>query len=166
MSAVLWRGLLRLAVAGVAAAAVVVVVVPAAAAAPFDVTNTNNSGPGSFRQAVLDANLAPGADTITFSVEGTIQLTGGTIIVAGTLAIEGPGADRVTLRGNATSGFLQTQPTTNLSVAGLTFADGSNPGGGGGVITNNGGTVAVEDVAFLRNSASYGGAIESSNIGT
>ena len=127
MPTVLWSGLLRLAVAGVAAAAVVAVVVPAAAAATFDVTNTSNSGPGSFRQAVLDANLAPGPDTVSFAVEGTIRLTSGAIIVAATLAIEGPGADRLTLSGNGTSGILQTQPTTNLSVAGVTLADGSTP---------------------------------------
>ena len=167
MLAVRRSGVLRVAVAVVAAAAVVAVVVPAAAAAPFNVTNRNNSGPGSFRQAVLDANLAPGPDTITFAVEGTIQLTGGAIIVGATLSIDGPGADKLTLSGNGTSGFLQTQgPGTNLSVAGVTFANGSHPGQGGGVITNFGGTVAVEDVAFLRNSASYGGAIENSNGGT
>ena len=167
MPTVLWSGLLRFAVVGVAAAAVVAVVVPVAAAAPFTVANTNNSGPGSFRQAVLDANLAPGPDTISFAVEGTIQLTGGALVVGATLAIEGPGADRLTLSGNGTSGFLQTQgPGTNLSVAGVTFADGSHPGQGGGAINNNGGTLAVEDVVFLRNSASYGGAIENHSGGT
>ena len=165
MPTVLWSGLLRLAVAGVAAAAVVAVVVPAAAAATFNVTNTNNSGPGSFRQAVLDANLAPGPDTVSFAVEGTIRLTSGAIIVAASLAIEGPGADTLTLSGNRTSGILQTQPTTNLSVAGVTLADGSTTGGGG-AIANNGGTVAVEDVVFLRNSAFAGGAIENANGGT
>ena len=166
MSTVLWSGPFRLAVAGVATAAVVAVVVPAAAAATFNVTNTNNSGPGSFRQAVLDANLAPGPDKVSFGVDGTIQLTGGLIIVAATLAIEGPGADRVTLSGNGTSGILQTQPTTNLSLAGVTLAEGSNPSGGGGAINNNGGTVAVTDVVFLRNSAFAGGAIENHDGGT
>ena len=166
MPTVLWSGLVRLAVAGVGAAAVVAVVVPAAAAATFDVTNTSDSGPGSFRQAVLDANLAPGPDTVSFAVDGTIRLTSGAIIVAATLAIEGPGADKLTLSGNGTSGILATQPTTNLSVAGVTLADGSNPGRGGGAISNNGGTVAVEDVVFLRNSAFAGGAIENANGGT
>ena len=164
MPTVLWSGLLRLVVAGVAAAAVVAVVVPAAAAATFNVTNTSNSGPGSFRQAVLDANLAPGPDMVSFSVDGTIRLTGGAIIVAATLEIEGPGADRLTLSGNGTSGILQTQPTTNLSVTGVTLADGSTPSGGGGAIGNNGGTVTVENVVFLRNSAFAGGAIENQTV--
>lgn len=35
------------------------------------VTNTNDSGPGSFRQAILDANLNPGLDTIDFAIPGS-----------------------------------------------------------------------------------------------
>ena len=35
------------------------------------VTNTNDSGAGSLRQAILDANAAPGVDTITFNIAGT-----------------------------------------------------------------------------------------------
>lgn len=41
-----------------------------AAAAPFTVINTNDSGPGSLRQAILDANATPGADTIAFNLPG------------------------------------------------------------------------------------------------
>lgn len=39
-------------------------------AATFIVSNTNDSGPGSLRQAILDANLAPGTDDITFHIPG------------------------------------------------------------------------------------------------
>ena len=42
-----------------------------APAATFTVTNTNDSGPGSLRQAILDANNTMGADTIAFNVSGT-----------------------------------------------------------------------------------------------
>lgn len=37
-------------------------------AAIFTVTNTNNTGTGSFRQAILSANSAPGLDTIRFNI--------------------------------------------------------------------------------------------------
>jgi hypothetical protein len=37
-------------------------------AATFEVTNTNDSGPGSLRQAILDANANAGPDTIVFDV--------------------------------------------------------------------------------------------------
>ncbi len=40
-------------------------------AATFTVTNTNDSGAGSLRQAILDANAAAGADTIAFDIPGT-----------------------------------------------------------------------------------------------
>src|SRR5436853_2502187 len=40
----------------------------ASAANTLIVTNTNDSGPGSLRQAILDANNNPGLDTISFSI--------------------------------------------------------------------------------------------------
>ena len=42
----------------------------AAAGATFTVTNTADFGAGSLRQAILDANGAPGADTIAFNIAG------------------------------------------------------------------------------------------------
>lgn len=39
-------------------------------AATFTVTNVGDSGAGSFRQAIVDANANPGADLITFSIPG------------------------------------------------------------------------------------------------
>lgn len=38
------------------------------AAATFVVRNTNDTGPGSLRQAILNANAKPGADTIIFNI--------------------------------------------------------------------------------------------------
>ncbi len=57
------------------------------AAATFTVTNTNDSGPGSLRQAILAANANPGS-TVAFSIGSgvrtirplsTLELTSGTI---------------------------------------------------------------------------------------
>ena len=39
-------------------------------AATFTVTNTNDSGAGSLRQAIDDANASPGGDTIDFNIPG------------------------------------------------------------------------------------------------
>lgn len=41
-----------------------------AAAADFTVINTNDSGPGSFYQAIRDANALPGPDRIVFNIPG------------------------------------------------------------------------------------------------
>ena len=57
------------------ATAVLVVGLSVAAGEPargaiFTVTTATDSGPGSLRQAILDANAAPGLDTIAFSIAG------------------------------------------------------------------------------------------------
>src|SRR6476620_5398616 len=53
------------------------------------ITNTNDSGPGSLRQALADAN---DGDTINFAVTGAIALTTGELLVNKSLTISGPGA--------------------------------------------------------------------------
>jgi hypothetical protein len=157
-------------VLGVAAliATLAAVVATPAGAVTFQVTNTNDSGPGSLRQAVMDANLAPGPDAISFGVTGTITLTSGVLVVdGGTLEILGPGPGLLTVSGNRTNGILLvSSSSTTLHLSGLTLAEGSASNSGGGAILNVGGTVVVADTAFLRNSAFAGGAIENTNGGT
>jgi hypothetical protein len=68
---------------------------PASALAdPFTVQNTNDSGPGSLRQAILDSNVTAGPDTIDFaasvSTAGLIVLTTGQLQIKGELTINGP----------------------------------------------------------------------------
>ena len=48
--------------------------VPTSYAASFIVSNLNDAGAGSLRQALTDANATPGADIITFSTGGTVNL--------------------------------------------------------------------------------------------
>src|SRR5262249_57454029 len=63
----------------------------------FTVTNLADSGPGSLRQAVLDANVHPGIDVIDFApgLQGTITLTGGQLGITGGLFVTGPGDDQL-----------------------------------------------------------------------
>src|SRR6266446_4488682 len=70
------------------------------AAATLTVTNACDNGPGSLRQAILDA--AP-SDTINFSVTGTITLTTGELSITNDLSIAGPGATNLALSGNYAS---------------------------------------------------------------
>lgn len=59
----------------------------------FAVTNTADSGTGSLRQAILDANANPGADTIVFQISGsppfTINLSGALPAVTDPVTIDG-----------------------------------------------------------------------------
>jgi len=62
------------------------------AAATFTVTTTADSGAGSLRQAILDANAAAGADTIVFAIPGsgvhTIAPTSGLPSVTGPTTLD------------------------------------------------------------------------------
>src|SRR5207245_977056 len=72
----------------------------------FVVSNTNDSGAGSLRQAMLDANAAGGSNTIRFQLAAgpqTITLTSGQLTIASNLTITGPGAANLTLSGNNAS---------------------------------------------------------------
>jgi hypothetical protein len=64
----------------------------------FEVTNTSDSGLGSLRQALADAN---DGDTIDFAVTGTIGLTSGELLVARNITISGLGAKNLPMDGNA-----------------------------------------------------------------
>ena len=65
----------------------------ALAASTFTVTNTNDSGPGSLRQAMLDANNAAGLDAIVFNIPGsgvqTITLQTDLPIISDPVSIDG-----------------------------------------------------------------------------
>ena len=68
-------------------------------AATITVTNTNDSGPGSLRQALADANAG---DTISFAVTGSITLTSGRLTIDKSLTISGPGANQLSIDANQT----------------------------------------------------------------
>jgi hypothetical protein len=133
---------------------------PAAFAATYTVGNTNDSGAGSLRDAIAQANTNPGADTINFAsnVSGTITLTTGSLVINDAVDIQGPGASVLTIDGNAQvtrpsnptnygfygsdvvinggSGGGQGRPTailaaTPVTISGITFTGGSATDGGG-----------------------------------
>jgi len=66
---------------------------PRAGAATFLVTNVNDSGAGSLRQAIINANAAAGTDTIAFQIPGagfhTIFVTSPLQTITGTVIIDG-----------------------------------------------------------------------------
>ena len=91
---------------------------PRALLATFSVTSLADAGAGSLRSAILQANAAPGADEIDFSVAGTISLR------SALPGITGP----VTIDGRSAPGFV-TAPVVTLNAAGrpgLRFLPGSD----------------------------------------
>ncbi len=132
-------------------------------AATLTVTSTAESGPGSLRQAVLDA--AP-FDMITFSLAGpgTITLTS-PITVNKDLRIVGPGIANLTLSGGGTTRiFIVTAGT--LRIENMTLANGAmrgqdavggNPGTysglGGAIFVGSGAGLTATSVHFYNNGA-------------
>lgn len=140
-------------------------------AATFDVTTTADSGAGSLRQALLDANATPGADVIDFllgSGPQTITLTSGNLFINSNIDIIGPGADLLTIDGNRTSnvfqvGTLYGKPPT-VTISGLTIANGSannliDNARGGGIYSR--GNLIVTNSTLRDNTAGNGGGIYS-----
>ena len=144
-----------------------------AMAATFTVTNLNDSGPGSLRQAIIDANAAVDDDAIVFqsSLNGTIALTSGELTISSSLTINGPGANVLAVSGNKASRIFKVDSGTTATVDGLTITDGHPSGGsyqdasGGGIF--NGGTLTVSNSALTANATDgEGGGIYNSQGAT
>ncbi|MBF2048181.1 MAG: DUF4347 domain-containing protein, partial [Elainella sp. C42_A2020_010] len=156
--------------------------------ATFTVSNTNDSGAGSLRQAILDANAAAGADTINVTATGTITLTTGQLTITDSVSINGNG---ITISGNNSSrvfnidsGNIVADRTVSLDRVTIT---GGNAGGfdGGGIrsreiltVTNStisnsvsragggidsNGSLSVANSTISNNSSTFGGGIVSNS---
>jgi parallel beta-helix repeat protein len=106
---------------------------PEASSAIFTVTNTSDSGAGSFRQAIIQSNATAGKDTIQFNIAGAgphvITLSAALQAITDPVIIDGtsqPGAScaswppalRIVLNGSGaganTSGLVVTAGNTNI----------------------------------------------------
>ena len=146
-----------------------------AAAATFTVTNTNDAGAGSLRQAVLDTQAAPGADTIVFdpavfNVPRTITLASQIALSSGSQPIDdvtivGPGPDLLTISGNDAVRHFTTQNGDTTSISGMTLTGGRAVAGGS---INNVGMTTLTNIHFVQNTTTTGGggAIYSGGNGT
>jgi len=84
-----------------------------ASGATFTVTNTDNTGAGSLREAINDANDNPGADTIAFNVSGAGCDGSGVCTIAPTIPLPSL-SDPVTIDGYTQPG---SSPNTNAEGA-------------------------------------------------
>src|SRR6266403_1262344 len=144
------------------------------------VINTNDSGPGSLRQALVDAN---DGDTINFAVTGTIALTSGELVIDKSITITGPGSDQlavglhipqyhfrvfhvmasptVTIEGLRIGpslffygcGILNDQATLTINNCAVTGNNGQTLGAG----ISNGGTLTINNSRITGNGLDYQG---------
>lgn len=140
-------------------------------AANFVVTNGNNSGTGSMRQAILDLNAAgTGSHAITFNNGLAISLTeslppilgtGQTVsILGGDSSVNGGSTSSLFFVVGGTVEINQLQLSSGHAVGGV---GGTGVGGGGGglgaggaLFVNSGATVTIRSVSFIDNQATGG----------
>jgi hypothetical protein len=139
----------------------------------FFVINTNDSGLGSLRQAILDANNDSGAETVTFTgsvftdaTPDTITLSSGELAITGDLTITGTGADKLTFshNGGEDARVFNIGGSTTVTLDGMTIANGKATNAFGGGIRNSG-NLTVRN-STLRNNMATGGAGIYNNGGT
>jgi hypothetical protein len=126
----------------------------AAQATTITVINTNDSGAGSLRQALADAN---DGDTIDFDPalkRQTITLTTAELAIAKNVTISGPGANLLAVsRDQNAPGFriFHVAPNHTVIIQGITIAHGIDVTGAG--IWNDHATLTVNSCAVTGNSA-------------
>jgi len=151
--------------------------------ATFIITNTNDSGVGSLRQAILDANNNNQEDTIVFdstvfSTPQTITLIGGELVIspdnsAGAsqmLTINGTGANLLTISGNNQSRIFYIDRDAKAAINNLKMIDGNGVGrlysdSGGAIAGVGGATLSLANSIVSGNRVSlFGGGILLSGV--
>jgi len=146
--------------------------------ATYTVTNKLNSGNGSLRNAIIDANINPGVDTINFAnnLKGTIDLANALPDINDNLFISGPGSNIITLRLFSNVGVVNDRifnfglgsSGKNFTLSGISLknARGNSYDFGTSVINAGGALYLAEnnnltliDCKFDSNKADHGGAI-------
>jgi hypothetical protein len=134
------------------------------------VYNLNDNGPGSLRDVV--GVTVSGTVTFQPGLHGTITLTNGEIPIGQSIRIQGPGADKLTVDGNATDRVFEIGNGATVTISGLCISNGaatdvapsSGYVGGGGVLNNQGCTLTLSNCwvvncfAFGAGASMYGSA--------
>jgi len=147
--------------AAIAAVLLCLATVPARADV-ITVTNTNDSGPGSLRQALSIVN---DGDTIDFAVTGTITLTTGELLVNDSITISGPGVTNLAVDGNTESRVFHVGPGRTVTISALTIIHGNAngeffPDDSGGGVYNDHAAVTLSECEINSNGAfTFGGGV-------
>ena len=156
-------------------AAATATIVDQFASVTFTVTTTADSGPGSLRQAILDANASPGNDLITFAIPGagvhTISpLESPLPPITGTATIDGtsqPGYSGLpvvelngTSAGPTANGLVITGNSTTVRALAINrFGPGGQAGdpGGSGIVIQGAGSHRLQMLFIGTNAAGTAG---------
>lgn len=128
----------------------------AADAGSFTVTSSNDSGAGSLRQAIFDANAASGPDEVEFDrgLDGqTVLLTSDPLRIEDDLSISGPGQDRLVIRSADPELDLIQISGSGVSVTLTSFA---LEGGEDGIQLSAGSNASTVEVTDMRVSRQLG----------
>jgi hypothetical protein len=120
------------------------------------VSNTNDNGPGSLRQALVDANDGETIDAT--GISGVITLITGELLVDKSVTIEGAGADLLAIDGNATGHVFQIGSGETVAISGLTIRNGQG-NFGGGILNGAGATLTITNSTLTGNTGAFGGGI-------
>ncbi|MEM6503815.1 MAG: choice-of-anchor Q domain-containing protein, partial [Cyanobacteria bacterium P01_C01_bin.89] len=103
--------------------------------AEFIVTNGNDSGTGSLRDAIAQANTLPGADEIRFDGVNIIDLTTGSLNITDTVTISGQNSHITVQRDSGATDFRIFNVTGGVTTTfdNLTIANGQTADSGAGI---------------------------------
>jgi hypothetical protein len=129
--------------------------------ATFTVMNLQNAGTGSFRQALIEANKQPGADTIDFDVAGTIRISRSslpaitsTVTIDGTTAPGFNGSPVVTINFQGSRGLDFARGADGSTLSSLSLVRAANAGV---TLSASGVTVEGNDIGLLSNGTTVAG---------
>ena len=134
----------------------VCVVSVAVQASTLTVTNTNDNGPGSLRQALVNANVGDRIDAT--GISGVITLTSGELLVNNSVTINGSGADLLVVDGNGAGTVFRVMSMGPVRISGLTIRN-AHGNFGGGIFNGGVGTLTIINSALSGNTAAFGGVV-------
>ena len=162
----------------IAAIAVMMATSAVNAQVTFTVTNLNDDGPESLREAITMANLTAAEDTIVFSVAGTIETESQLPRITQAVTIDGGGVITIDAGNGEDDEFAtgdgfrifdiddrqgdSVDPVDNITLIGLTLTGGDTPEDGG-ISQSSGGAIRnreilnLENVQIVDNAAGGGG---------
>jgi len=136
----------------------------------FTVTNLADSGAGSLRDALTQANAQSGPSTINFGVTGAITLESALPDLSQNISILGPGPASLTVQRDASApafGIFTIDPGETVTIAGLTISGGlaPDPVHSGG-ITAKADTLTVNNCMIANNNGFAGAGIQDNTQST